>query len=231
MREVPSGPMQWGRSASIGGFGRSAGRPAMYNDDITAFETVVEEDVAPPSSDIQLNVGEVYIAAESEFELPDICSETFAKAGSCGARYTRFSYNSATEQCESFVYGGCGGNENKFISLEGCRAHCHDSAWRVADDDDDDTDMLHDAVESDEEEEEVEVVDPTAVCLEPKVRGGCDGFHRKYFYNLERERCDVFIYSGCDANANHFHSRFSCEAVCSGVSAPAPVVDDLDDME
>ena len=44
--------------------------------------------------------------------------------GPCDAAITRFFYNSASGQCEKFVYGGCQGNANNFKSLEECQNAC-----------------------------------------------------------------------------------------------------------
>ena len=36
----------------------------------------------------------------------------------------QYYFNSKTGQCEPFVYGGCGGNENKFGTFEKCKSTC-----------------------------------------------------------------------------------------------------------
>ena len=41
---------------------------------------------------------------------------------------TRYFYNSSSGICEEFSYGGCGGNENNFLSTEVCRQHCNPSS-------------------------------------------------------------------------------------------------------
>ncbi|CAF1177034.1 unnamed protein product [Didymodactylos carnosus] len=45
-------------------------------------------------------------------------------SGHCVADFRRFYYNSTTRTCESFVYGGCGGNENNFTTREACIDTC-----------------------------------------------------------------------------------------------------------
>ncbi|EMP33035.1 WAP, kazal, immunoglobulin, kunitz and NTR domain-containing protein 2 [Chelonia mydas] len=42
----------------------------------------------------------------------------------CKAYEPRWAYNSLTKQCQSFIYGGCGGNENNFESKEACEEMC-----------------------------------------------------------------------------------------------------------
>ncbi|CAN7980203.1 unnamed protein product [Ixodes pacificus] len=44
--------------------------------------------------------------------------------GLCYASFTLYFFNSETQTCEEFVYGGCGGNANRFGSLEDCQALC-----------------------------------------------------------------------------------------------------------
>jgi hypothetical protein len=45
-------------------------------------------------------------------------------AGPCKAMIPRFYFNAATGACEQFVYGGCGGNDNRFETMEACQAAC-----------------------------------------------------------------------------------------------------------
>lgn len=44
--------------------------------------------------------------------------------GPCTNYVERFYFNNARGQCESFTYGGCGGNENRFGTLAECRSVC-----------------------------------------------------------------------------------------------------------
>lgn len=47
-----------------------------------------------------------------------------SETGLCMALFHRFYYHNATGQCEGFVYGGCGGNANNFLSAAECRVTC-----------------------------------------------------------------------------------------------------------
>ncbi|MCK6575460.1 BPTI/Kunitz-type proteinase inhibitor domain-containing protein, partial [Myxococcota bacterium] len=53
----------------------------------------------------------------------DLCGLP-ADPGLCNAAFRRFYFNPATGTCEGFVWGGCGGNENNFETLEACEAAC-----------------------------------------------------------------------------------------------------------
>lgn len=44
--------------------------------------------------------------------------------GGCTAYIPSFWHNPQTHECEPFVYGGCGGNANRFESLAACLATC-----------------------------------------------------------------------------------------------------------
>lgn len=48
------------------------------------------------------------------------------ETGLCRASIARWFYNAATQQCEKFMYGGCGGNANNFYSYEQCVNRCPD---------------------------------------------------------------------------------------------------------
>ena len=47
------------------------------------------------------------------------------EVGPCEALIPSYFFNTQTKQCESFVYGGCRGNGNRFSSKEECEGACH----------------------------------------------------------------------------------------------------------
>jgi len=44
--------------------------------------------------------------------------------GDCDAAFLRYFFNRTSQRCEMFIWGGCGGNGNRFISGEDCRTAC-----------------------------------------------------------------------------------------------------------
>ncbi|KAH8271907.1 hypothetical protein KR044_010422 [Drosophila immigrans] len=42
----------------------------------------------------------------------------------CAAFMPSFTYYAAENACKDFVYGGCGGNDNRFGTKEQCEADC-----------------------------------------------------------------------------------------------------------
>ena len=61
-----------------------------------------------------------YIATKPAYcQLPPV-------GGLCEAYFPSFFYNSTSSKCESFVYGGCGGNDNRFDTKDSCMESCGD---------------------------------------------------------------------------------------------------------
>lgn len=57
----------------------------------------------------------------------DACTLPF-EAGDCDAAILSFWHNPDTGECEEKVYGGCGGNDNRYASLADCEAACVDQS-------------------------------------------------------------------------------------------------------
>lgn len=47
-----------------------------------------------------------------------------ADSGTCAALLTKYFFNVQTGQCETFSYGGCYGNANRFDTLQACQQRC-----------------------------------------------------------------------------------------------------------
>ena len=47
-----------------------------------------------------------------------------AEAGRCVGSFERFFYNSSMGKCQSFEYGGCRGNQNRFDTMAECERRC-----------------------------------------------------------------------------------------------------------
>ncbi|TRZ01831.1 hypothetical protein DNTS_004273 [Danionella cerebrum] len=59
--------------------------------------------------------------------IPVICQDILDK-GRCSASIPRYYYNSATKTCQEFIYTGCGGSNNNFISKHSCMDVCAKAA-------------------------------------------------------------------------------------------------------
>ncbi|XP_072109534.1 tissue factor pathway inhibitor 2 [Mobula birostris] len=104
--------------------------------------------------------------------------------GPCKAINHRYYYNVATGKCEKFVYGGCKGNENNFLSAIDCTDRCG------------------------------RTINKRDICSQPAKPGPCKAYLIRYFYNVKSQKCEKFIYGGCMKNENNFVSENECTAHC-----------------
>ncbi|KAL8578130.1 hypothetical protein ACOMHN_055449 [Nucella lapillus] len=132
---------------------------------------------------------------QSEAEESDNTCYLPHNPGYCNGFLMRFYYNSTAHTCLPFIYGGCGGNDNKFETVESCLKTCFEEPH----------------------------------CLLSPERGPCKSTLARFYYNPETEKCEVFIYGGCDGNANRFDTEARCSAACipsPEESCPASPVDE-----
>merc|ERR1711879_178283 len=57
------------------------------------------------------------------FDQPEFC-DLPSEVGMFRAAIQRWFYNSSDDECQQFIYGGCGGNENNFNSKADCLEIC-----------------------------------------------------------------------------------------------------------
>uniref|UniRef100_A0A131YNH7 Pancreatic trypsin inhibitor n=1 Tax=Rhipicephalus appendiculatus TaxID=34631 RepID=A0A131YNH7_RHIAP len=114
--------------------------------------------------------------------------------GLCRASISMFYFNSTANKCMVFKYGGCGGNENKFHSKEGCERKCgRKELWKPA------------------------PSQPTRkpiACSLPPVTGNCKASIPSFYFDPGTNKCRGFTYGGCGGNANNFDSMKQCEYQC-----------------
>ncbi|KXJ11082.1 Carboxypeptidase inhibitor SmCI [Exaiptasia diaphana] len=104
----------------------------------------------------------------------------------------RFYFNFKTRLCTAFAYGGTGGNENNFKTLERCKRACSHSAT------------------------------PTEICRLAKRPGRCKQRLPKWYYDQRKGKCKMFHYGGCDGNANRFDTENECLQTCSNLACKLP---------
>ncbi|XP_008159427.2 kunitz-type protease inhibitor 4 [Eptesicus fuscus] len=49
--------------------------------------------------------------------------------------------------------------------------------------------------------------------MDPK-HGSCYEVHFRYFYNKTSQRCQSFIFTGCDGNINNYQLKIDCQVAC-----------------
>ncbi len=88
--------------------------------------------------------------------------------------------------CRPFVYSGCQGNENNFVSQKECVEACVD-----------DTDVRSNKAPL----AQVYLGDP---CKMRKDAGKCKAMKPMYFFDQTSQTCKLFYYGGCGGNANKY---------------------------
>lgn len=126
--------------------------------------------------------------------------------GICQARSVEpeseaFYYDARENKCVLFIYSGCGGNSNRFSSIEDCELQCRveDPQPRALDETLDSLDL-----------------DPS-VCSQPGGKPGiCKGAFQYFYYKEESGTCEPFIFGGCEAGSsdNKFPNIELCQRTC-----------------
>lgn len=114
--------------------------------------------------------------------------------GLCRALIPKWHYNQKSGECEHFSYGGCGGNDNNFDSLEECESNCLPS--RAG--------------------KKPERPRDNSVCALPMEVGPCRASFPKWYYDSDLGECTMFAYGGCRGNGNNFNYEDECKATCKG---------------
>jgi len=61
------------------------------------------------------------------------------------------------------------------------------------------------------------------LCSLPSDSGNCDAYFPRFFFNAEADRCEEFVYGGCNGNENNFETLAECEETCGPGAAPAEI--------
>uniref|UniRef100_A0A915C8V4 Papilin n=1 Tax=Parascaris univalens TaxID=6257 RepID=A0A915C8V4_PARUN len=172
--------------------------------------------------------------------MEEICRMT-VDSGPCANYEDMFYYDSFSGKCHPFIYGGCGGNLNKYRTREECEARCS----RFGADRNEDLMPTPDRRYGGAGPLEPVKVAPIPVDQAPRAQrplappiaeppsspsrgppksrdacnermdvGRCQGSFESYYYEKATGTCEQFHYSGCGGTANRFHSKQQCEELC-----------------
>ncbi|XP_034042455.1 tissue factor pathway inhibitor a isoform X2 [Thalassophryne amazonica] len=149
--------------------------------------------------------------------------------GPCRGLLTRYFYDTRSQKCKHFFYGGCFGNANNFRSMMECQHKCQNPAKTTKAPEVNTlpvkpsrrvmpmpTEMLLRQTQPQVNKSDQHRKDftPPEVCLSPVDSGSCNGAEKRFAYNPNTKRCHMFRYSGCGGNANNFSHRRHCIRKC-----------------
>ncbi|KAM7302406.1 putative Kunitz domain-containing protein [Ixodes scapularis] len=107
------------------------------------------------------------------------------ESGHCRAYVPSWYYDPFTHSCKVFVYGGCGGNGNRFYTMQQCQEVCwHRNIYN------------------------------SGSCTAPPEKGSCTADVKKWYFQPTTGTCRTFIYGGCGGNANNYRNREECQLTC-----------------
>ncbi|XP_029372903.1 papilin-like isoform X2 [Echeneis naucrates] len=123
--------------------------------------------------------------------------EVEPQVGPCKAAFHHWYYNSKTKKCEPFIFGGCRGNKNNYISKESCMETCSVS-------------ILPSSERSSADDDEYKYQ-----CMVTSDPGPCRAAFTKFFYNHDTDTCQTFVFGGCRGNQNRYDTEQDCMNRCS----------------
>lgn len=146
----------------------------------------------------------------------DTCHKA-AEVGNCQNYEARWYFDTKESRCRQFYYGGCGGNDNNFISEQSCLARCEKA-------DEEPPAPVPEARPAPATSQAPVQTDlepfHSQHCYLPSEAGDCRALERRYFYNSQEGLCELFAYGGCGGNQNNFRTIEECEQNCGNVQNP-----------
>ncbi|GFR11833.1 tissue factor pathway inhibitor [Trichonephila clavata] len=107
------------------------------------------------------------------------------ESGMCMAYMPMWYYDTESQTCKKFIYGGCQGNGNRYASKEECMKQCG-----------------------------VESQFSSDICDLPAETGRCFGYFQRYYFDKEAKQCKKFVFGGCGGNENNFKTLEECQGTC-----------------
>lgn len=155
--------------------------------------------------------------------------------GPCKGSFPRWGFDEETGQCKRFIYGGCGGNKNRFNTQAECEKACDSEPVDVCELDivpgpcrasipswgfngGECVEFIYGGCKGNgnrfETQEECEEACEGDVCSLPLDVGPCEALVP--VWGFEDGECVQWTYGGCEGNGNRFASEKECEAACGG---------------
>ncbi|XP_004595222.2 kunitz-type protease inhibitor 2 isoform X1 [Ochotona princeps] len=149
----------------------------------------------------------------------DFCRVSLV-VGRCRASIPRWWYNATDGTCQQFVYGGCEGNDNNYLSKEQCLEKCAGVTEIPSDEQTTKRNGAESSAPSvpkkDSDEPSGDGFNFEEYCNAKAVTGPCRAAFPRWYFDAEKNSCDQFIYGGCRGNKNSYPSREACMGRCFG---------------
>uniref|UniRef100_A0A672L872 BPTI/Kunitz inhibitor domain-containing protein n=1 Tax=Sinocyclocheilus grahami TaxID=75366 RepID=A0A672L872_SINGR len=149
---------------------------------------------------------------QEDCEIRSRCFLEKDSGGACGSYLSRWYYSQQTKKCMHFWYGGCGGNENRFLTEDECFRQCVSTAESSPG-------SSHVVAASLPAAHSLNPPaaahsSPPYVCQLKLDAGTCSNFSMKWYFEVRSGECVQFWYGGCDGNSNRFNTQEDCEIRC-----------------
>lgn len=107
--------------------------------------------------------------------------------GPCEGAFRRYYYNARDKRCKPFLFGGCGGNNNRFYTINSCNKMCQRLPNKTNRPD---------------------------LCKLKALPGPCRAYFVRYYYDHKLSMCKQFVFGGCLGNSNNFRTLKECKIRC-----------------
>lgn len=159
-------------------------------------------------------------AADRERDIHDFCHVPKV-VGRCRASLRRWWYNATARCCQQFVYGGCRGNNNNYLTEKECLEKCAGVTENTVDG------LTTKRSEADSsipsvpkrqafDDPSSDIFNYEEHCTAKAVTGPCRASFPRWYFDAEKNACDNFIYGGCWGNKNNYLSKDECMSRCFG---------------
>ena len=160
--------------------------------------------------------------------------------GPCNASITRYYFDPDVNDCQTFIYGGCGGNANNYATYDLCMTACAPQCFLPADSGFGPSNQEKWFYNKDTRQCETFVYhglggnanrySSRAECQEscgldcylPPERGPCLAILERYYFDPPTGSCKTFIYGGCRGNANNYTTIEACLNACAAPCEQLP---------
>uniref|UniRef100_A0A670IWR3 Serine peptidase inhibitor, Kunitz type 2 n=1 Tax=Podarcis muralis TaxID=64176 RepID=A0A670IWR3_PODMU len=116
--------------------------------------------------------------------------------------FPRWWFNASSQACQEFIYGGCRGNANNFVSADKCRQICAAGEW-----------LQPPTTSGFSPRAPLSLIfspPPPEFCAAPPEVGRCRGAFPRWHFDLETRTCKMFIFGGCGGNKNNYDYEEHC---------------------